>query len=206
MGPFVIAVDDLLHFLVDHLGRLLAEILVSGQFPAEEDEVVALAEGQRAQVGHAPLADHTAGDLRAFLEIVGRAGRRLVQEEDLGHPAGQQHGELGFQVVLAIGVAVVERQLDGHPQGDAAGNDGHLVDGIGFGDQGGDEGMAGLVEGRVLLLLVVDDHALPLDAHQDFILGVFEVLHGDRSLALTGADKSRLVDHVGQIGPAETRG
>ena len=78
--------------------------------------------------------------------------------------------------------------------------------GIGLGDEGGDQGVAGLVEGRALLLLVADDHALALDAHQDLVLGVLEVLHGHRRLAVAGPDEGGLVDHVGQVGPAEAGG
>ena len=121
LGPAVVAHDDLLDLVVDALGRPLAEVLVHGQVAAEEDEVVALAEGQRAEVGHAPLADHLAGDLGGLLEVVGRAGGRLAEEDHLGHAAGHEDGELGLEVVLGVGVAVVEGQLLGEARGPSRG-------------------------------------------------------------------------------------
>ena len=58
--------------------------------------------------------------------------------------------------------------------------------------------------GRAPLLLVADDHALALDAHEDLVLGVFHVLHRDLVLAEAGAVEGGLVDHVGQVGPGES--
>src|SRR5262245_8553943 len=66
--------DDLLDLAVDHDGRVLAVVLLARHFPAEEDVLLVLAEGERTQlVGHPPLADHLAGHLGGLLEVVAGA-------------------------------------------------------------------------------------------------------------------------------------
>ena len=55
------------------------------------------------------------------------------------------------------------------------------------------------------LLLFRDDHTLTLAAHQDFIFGVFKVLHLHFFLSLAGSVQSSLVHHVCDIGAGETR-
>ena len=130
----------------------------------------------------------------------------LFEEHHLGDASGHEHGELGLEIILGVGVAVVEGQLLGQAQGQAARDDRDLVDGVGLGDERGHEGVAGLVVGRVPLFLVADDHALALDAHEDLVLGVLEVLHRDLVLAVAGREQGGLVDQVGQVGAAEAGG
>src|ERR1700730_18826723 len=73
---------DPLDLGVDQDRGLLAEVLGSGHLAAEEDVLLALAEGERAHlVGHAPLADHLAGHLGGLLEGVARPGRLLLEDD-----------------------------------------------------------------------------------------------------------------------------
>ncbi|OPZ58328.1 MAG: hypothetical protein BWY87_01504 [Deltaproteobacteria bacterium ADurb.Bin510] len=65
--------------------------------------------------------------------------------------------------------------------------------------------MAGLVVGRDLLFFLADDHGLALHAHQDLVLGEFEVTHGNLFFLVAGGQQGGLVDQVGQIGARETR-
>ncbi len=65
--------------------------------------------------------------------------------------------------------------------------------------------MAGLVHGRHLLFLVVDDHGAALRAHHDLVLGELEVHHADDLLVVARGVERRLVHQVGQIGAGEAR-
>ena len=66
-----------------------------------------------------------------------------------------------------------------------------------------EERVAGLVDGRDLLLLVVDDHRPALGAHQDLVLGELEVEHPDDLLVVARGVERRLVHQVGQVGAGE---
>jgi hypothetical protein len=80
---------------------------------------------------------------------------------------------------VGIDMTLVNRQLLGHPEGMATGDNGHLMDGIGTRRQLGYQGMAGLVIGGVLFLFVGDDHAATLRPHEHLILGLFELILAD---------------------------
>src|SRR5437667_5290976 len=63
--------DDPLDLAVDGERGLLAVVLGARDLAAQEDVLLVLAEGERAElVGHTPLADHLAGHLRRLLEVV----------------------------------------------------------------------------------------------------------------------------------------
>src|SRR5882762_6361585 len=67
--------DDPLDLAVDGERGLLAVVLGARDLATEEDVLLVLAEGERAElVGHTPLADHLAGHLRRLLEVVTGAG------------------------------------------------------------------------------------------------------------------------------------
>src|SRR5207302_3447728 len=74
--------DDALDLAVDGQRRLLAVVLGARDLAAEEDVLLVLAEGERAElVGHTPLADHLTRHLRRLLEVVTGAGGLLLQHD-----------------------------------------------------------------------------------------------------------------------------
>ena len=69
-----------------------------------------------------------------------------------------------------------------------------------------DQGVAGLVDRGVPLLLVADDHRAALGAHVDLVLGHLEVDHRDRFLVLAGGEQRGLVDEVLEVRAGEAGG
>ena len=82
-----------------------------GDFAAQEDLLFALAEAQRTQFAHAPLADHLASHVGGALDVVAGAGGDVVHEDLFGDAAAHQDGQLRFEIVLVVAVLVVERKL-----------------------------------------------------------------------------------------------
>ncbi len=101
--------------------------------------------------------------------------------------------------VIALG------QLHGDAERPAARDDRDLVQRVALGHVHGDQGVARLVVGRELLLLVGHRHRAALGAHQHLVLGVFEIRHGDQTLADAGGAQRGLVDQVGEVGAGEAR-
>jgi len=69
-----------------------------------------------------------------------------------------------------------------------------------------DDGVAGLVVGGQLLLVLRHHHAAPLGAHHDLVLGVLELQHGDEPLGAARRHQRRLVDEIGKIRAREAGG
>ena len=81
--------------VVDRRGDLLGVVALCDHLAAQERLAVAGAELERAEpLAHAVLGDHAAGDRGGLLDVVGRAGGRLVEDQLLGGPAAEQHGQL----------------------------------------------------------------------------------------------------------------
>ena len=70
---------------------------------------------------------------------------------------------------------------------------------IGVGQKESHQGVAGLVIGRVPLLLLVHHHGSPLFAHEHLVLGLFKVIHSDGAAVEARRIQRRLVDEVGQL-------
>src|SRR5712691_8781478 len=122
--------DDALDLGVDEDGRLFAVVLRSRNLAAEEDMLLRFPKGQRPHlVRHAPLTDHLARDLGRLLEIIAGPGGLLLEDDLLGRAAAQQNGDLVYQVLLRVAVAIVGGQLHGEAEGTPARDDGHLVKG-----------------------------------------------------------------------------
>src|SRR5438034_8270302 len=103
---------DALDLAVDGEGGLLAGILRARDLATEEDVLLVLAEGERAQLlGHAPLAHHLARHLGRLLEVVAGAGGLLVEHDLLRGAPAQENRDAVDQVLLGVVVLVVERQL-----------------------------------------------------------------------------------------------
>src|SRR3546814_7295714 len=80
-------------------------------------------------VAHAPLGDHAAGHVGGLLDVVAGAGGDVLGAVDqlLGHAPAEHHRQLGGDLLELQAVAVGFRQVHGHAQGAAAGDDGNLV-------------------------------------------------------------------------------
>ena len=102
-------------------------------------------------------------------------------------------------------MTIAFRQLLGYSQRHPARNDRDLVHGIGIGNFQSNQCVAGFVISGDALFFVRDDHAFALGAHQDFILGQFEIRHGYNLLVVASRIQSRLINKIRQIGPGEAR-
>src|SRR5262245_8573671 len=205
-GPGSTVGDDALDLRVDQDRGVLTVVLGARHFPPEEDVLLALAERERTHpVRHAPFADHLPGHLGRLLEIVAGAGRALLEHDLLRRSTAEQDRDAVDQILLRVVVLVVRRQLLGQAQRTAAGDDRHLVQGVGARQQVGDQRVAGFVIRDGLLLLFRNDHGATLHAHQDFVLRVLEVDHLHDLLVLTRSQEGRLVDEVGQVRAGESR-
>ena len=83
--PLVGAVDDRADLLVDRLGDVIGVVPLLADLAAEEHELVALPERERAEpVAHAVLGDHPAGPVGRLLDVVRRARRGVAEDQPLG--------------------------------------------------------------------------------------------------------------------------
>ena len=97
------------------------------------------------------------------------------EHDQLGRPAAEAHRQRVGEVVLAVQVPLDQRQLLGHAERLAGRQDGDLGHRVGVLGEGGDQGVAGLVDrDGVLLLGQQDVGALP-PAEQDPVPGRVEV-------------------------------
>ena len=80
--------------------------------------------------------------------------------------------------------------------------DGHLVHRVGVLEHVGQHGVAALVVGDALLLVLGEHHRLAALAEQHPVACRLEVGHGDLRAAAAHRVQRRLVDEVGQVGPA----
>src|SRR5271166_6591503 len=205
LGRVVGASHEALYFLVDLDGSLFAEVAVLGDLTAKEDLLFLLAKGKRAKVTHTPLAHHTACQLSSAFDVVTCASGHLVEEQLLGQASAHEDGDFRLQVVAGVVMAIAFRQLHGQAQRHAPRDDSHLVQRVRQGQQRRNQGVASLVVSRYLLLLLGQDHAATLGAHQHFVLGEFEVEHQHGLAVLPCSAQGSLVHHVGQVSAGEAR-
>ncbi len=123
-------VDQAANFEIDLARRLFREVAVLCDLAAQEDLLFLLAEGQRTEAAHAVLAHHAAGEVGGVLDIAACAGGHLVEEDLLSHASAVGGGEIGFEILAGVVVAIAGQE-DRHAQSHAARNDRDLVDGVG---------------------------------------------------------------------------
>ena len=80
--------NEILYLLVDHYGSRFAVVTMLGYFPAEKNLFFLFPESEWAEIfGHAPFADHLAGNLGTSFDIVAGAGGNFVENQFLRHSA-----------------------------------------------------------------------------------------------------------------------
>ena len=87
----------------------------------------------------------------------------------------------------------------------AAWNDCDLVHRIGVRNFQTNKRVAGFVISGHALLFIRDDHALALGAHEDFVLGQFEVRHRHNFLVVARGVQRRFIHKVCEVRSSETR-
>src|SRR5690606_10224028 len=155
-------------------------------------------------VGHAVTRDDIARNSRGPFEVIGGARGHLIHEHLFGDTAAKQYGNGVEQTLFVHAVAVAFRQLHGNAQCSATRNNGDLVNGVSFGQATRHQGVASFVIGRVATLFFGHDERTALGTHDDFVFGVFKVVHVDRARIATGGEQGGLVDQVGQISTRKT--
>jgi hypothetical protein len=151
-GALFLLAQDPRDLFVDDPARVLGVVPGVHEVLAEEDHALR-APGHRADaVGHAPLADHLAGELGVALQVVARPGREVAVDEELGDPSAHAHGERVLDVLARVDVALLEGQLLGDAERHAGRDDAHLEQRVGVREHVGEHRVAGLVEGDALLL------------------------------------------------------
>src|SRR5215831_12422288 len=203
-GFVVRRLDQIAHLGVDVGGDVLGVVALVGVVAAEERLGLVHPVLHGAELGtHAVLGDHGAGELRRLLDVVGRTGGRLVEDELFGRPSAQGVHQLVEDLGAGLRVTVLDRQHEGVPERAAARQDRDLVHRVEVGHRPCGQRVARLVVGGDLLFLVAHRAGLALGAGDDPVDGLFQRLVVDQPAAGTRGQQRRLVDHVGQVGTGE---
>src|SRR5262249_50736031 len=142
LGPAVLIHDYALDFLIDLDRGVFAVVLVLSNLAAQEDLLFLLPERYRSKRRHSELANHLSRKLGRLLDVVGSAGSHVVEEYLLGDAAAHHDGDLPFEVVPSVRIAVSLGQLHCHAQRHATRYDRYFVDRIGIGYLDSHQGMA----------------------------------------------------------------
>ncbi len=73
------------------------------------------------------MGDHVASQAGGFLEVVLVAGEGLVVNQPVGGAAAHEQDEAGLEVAQAVMITFLFRNVESHPQGPAARDDGDLL-------------------------------------------------------------------------------
>ena len=173
----------------------------------EERLAAVLAELDRTDpLAHAELRDHRAGRRGGLLDVVGGAGRRVVEDDLLGRPAAQHVGQLVEHLVAGRGVLVLVRQHHRVAEGAAAGQDRDLVHRVGVRQRRSHQGVSALVVGGDLLLLLAHEPGALLRAGDHPVDRLVEGAVVDQLLVVAGRQQRGLVEDVRQVGTGESGG
>ena len=185
-------------------GDLFGVIARMAHVAAQEDLALLLAVLDRAQpFAHAVLGDHGPGDAGGLLDVVGRAGGGIVEDEFLGSSTTQHVGQLVEHLGAALGVLLLVGQHHGVAQGSPARQDRDLVDRVVARQGRGHDGVSAFVVGRDLALFLVHDTGALLGARDHAVDRLVEGCVGDEAVAVACGQQSGLVQDVGQVGTGE---
>ena len=206
-GFVVGRLDQPAHLFVDLRRDLFAVVALVAHVPAEEDLTGLLAELQGTQpIAHPELGHHRPRSGGGLLDVVGRAGRGVVEHQLLSRPATERVGQGVQQLRLGLAVGVLFRQHHGVPECAAPGQDRDLVHRVDVGQGVRHQSVTGLVVGGHLLLLVAHHPGAPLRACHHPVDGLLEGRPADHPLVAPGGQQRGLVDHVGEVGTGEPGG
>ena len=195
-----------MNFLVDLAGHFLAVVALLAEVSTEEDQLLLVTEGQRAElIGHAPLGHHPARQLGRLADVVGGTGGDVAKGDLLGDPAAEHDRHVIVELAARNEVAVLGGKLHRPTQGHATRDDRHLVNRIGVGQR--------FRHQRVPDLVVGDHVLLGLGDHPRFALGAcdhpgnrfLELELSDRLLVVASCQDGRFVDQVAQVRSTEPR-
>ncbi len=202
--PLVGVVDDGPDLFVDLLRDLVGVVPLLADLPAQEDQLVALAEGQRPEtIAHPELRDHPASQVGRLLDVVRRARGGVAEDESLRGIAAEQTRDLVLELGLGLEIPILGRQGHRVAEGHAAADDRDLADRVALREDPLHDRMAALVEGDDRLLGIRDDPGLPLRPGDDPLERLGELGHPDRLLVPARRQDRRLVDEVREIGAGE---
>src|SRR4051812_36263839 len=205
--PIVGATDDAADLVVDLARDLVAVVRLGGELAAQERLAVVVAEDARAELlAHAEAHDHLLRGRRDLLEVVGRAGGDLLEDDLLRGTAAEGHRHRVVELGARREELVLLRHRDRVAQRLAAADDRDLVDRVGVLEVVADDRVAHLVVGRDQALLLAHDPGLLLRAGDHAHDPLFELDLGDLALAVARAQQRRLVDQVRQVGAGEAGG
>src|SRR4051794_36660866 len=95
LGALVRGLDDAADLVVGRGGDLVGVVGLGRELAAEERLAVVVAEDARTELlAHAEAHDHLLGRRRDLLEIVGRAGGDLAEDDLLRRATTQRHGQV----------------------------------------------------------------------------------------------------------------
>src|ERR1700761_2041750 len=156
-------------------------------------------------VAEAEVADHLGGQGGGGGQVVGGAGRCLAADQAFGGPATEADGEGLGQIAFPVQSAVVGGKHFGQPQGLPRAQDGDPADRVGVRGQGGDQSVAGLVDGDGGEVAGGQGAAAP-GAEEHAIAGAGEVGGGEARATVPDGGEGGLVDEVGQVRAGESGG
>ncbi len=174
----------------------------------QEDFFLVLSELDRAQrVREAVARDHRTRHARCLADVVDGARCHLVvtEREFLGDAAAERDADVGQHLLARQRKRITLRQAHDHAQRATTRNDGCLVDGIGALNIERHDRVPRFVERSIALFFFAHDERAALGAHHHLVLGVFELGHGDDTLAASRSEQRCLVHEIGEVGAREAR-
>ncbi len=128
----------------------------------------------------------------------------MTEDDLLGDAPAHRPADDVFEVLLRVGVPLF-RKAPGDAECHASRQDRDLVQRVGVGQHGGEDGVATLVDGGRPLLFAAEHQALATSTHDDAVAGVLEVDPLDLLAATANGEQRGLVDEVGEVGATHAR-
>ena len=100
-GFIVSFVDDVANSFVDLMSDFSGEVLGGvGVVSSKEDGGIVSLVLDWTKFGHAVHGNHGTSNSRGFLDIVGCAGRNVIEEDFFGSTSSEEAGDLGDELFL----------------------------------------------------------------------------------------------------------
>ena len=200
VGDVLGLVHEHANVLVHQRGDLLGGVELATAAAADERVALLLTElhGTHARA-HAVLDDHGLGDLRGHLDVRARAGGRVAEDQLLGGAAAHRKDEASEKLGAVVHALVVFRGGHRVPAGAAAGQDGDLINPLDILHRPGRQGVATLVVGGDLLLVLGDDLRGTARATHYAVGGFLQGVAGDDVAVHARGQQRGLVEDVLQV-------